>query len=135
METVDAVSGGNVPIFERCYLGGPNNLRGFRYRDVGMVDRDLAGEETMGGKSSAYAQFEVTFPVVESVRFAMFVDAGFVHADSFDFIPNELAANYGIGLRIQLPMGPLAVDYAIPLRSDNCADDSPQFQFYVDYKY
>ena len=135
METVDAVSGGNVPIFERCYLGGPNNLRGFRYRDVGMVDESLAGDETMGGKSSAYAQFEVTFPVVDSVRFAMFVDAGFVHADSFDFIPNELAANYGIGLRIQLPMGPLAVDYAIPLRSDNCADDSPQFQFYVDYKY
>ncbi len=135
METVDAVSGGEVPIFERCYLGGPANLRGFRYRDVGMVDPSLAGDETMGGKTSAFAQFEVTFPVVESVRFAMFVDVGFVHEDSFDFIPNELAADYGVGLRIQLPMGPLAVDYAIPLCTDNCADDSPQFQFYVDYKY
>ncbi len=135
LETVEAVSGDNVPIFERCYLGGPANLRGFRYRDVGMIDEALSGDETMGGNSSAYVQFEVTLPVVESVRFAMFVDIGFVHEDSFDFAPNELAADYGIGLRINLPMGPLAVDYAIPFKSENCADDDGQFQFYVDYKY
>lgn len=135
VETVDAVSGDDVPIFERCYLGGPANLRGFRYRDVGMIDEALSGDETMGGKSSAFVQFEVTLPVVESVRFAMFVDVGFVHEDSFDFAPNELAADYGIGLRINLPMGPLAVDYAIPFKSENCADDDGQFQFYVDYKY
>ena len=136
LETVDTVSGGDeVPIFERCYLGGPANLRGFRYRDVGMIDEALAGDETMGGNSSAFVQFEVTLPVIESVRFAMFVDAGFVHKDSFDFKPTEWAADYGIGLRINLPMGPLAVDYAIPFKSANCADDDGQFQFYVDYKY
>ena len=136
LETVDTVSGGDdVPIFERCYLGGPANLRGFRYRDVGMIDEALSGDETMGGNSSAFVQFEVTLPVIESVRFAMFVDAGFVHKDSFDFKPTEWAADYGIGLRINLPMGPLAVDYAIPFKSANCADDDGQFQFYVDYKY
>lgn len=136
LQTIDTVdSNEEVPIFERCYLGGPTNLRGFRYRDVGMVDEKLAGDETMGGNSSAFVQFEVTVPLVESMRFAMFVDAGFVHADSFDFQPNEWAANYGIGLRINLPMGPLAVDYAIPFKSENAADDDGQFQFYVDYKY
>lgn len=136
LETVDTVSGGDdVPIFERCYLGGPANLRGFRYRDVGMIDEALAGDETMGGNSSAFVQFEVTLPVIESVRFAMFMDAGFVHKDSFDFQPTDWAADYGIGLRINLPMGPLAVDYAIPFKSENCADDDGQFQFYVDYKY
>ena len=136
LETIDTVkSDEQVPIFERCYLGGPANLRGFRFRDVGMVDEKLAGDETMGGNSSAFVQFEVTLPIVESVRFAMFVDAGFVHKDSFDFKPNEWAADYGIGLRLNLPMGPLAVDYAIPFKSENCADDDGQFQFYVDYKY
>ena len=136
LETIDTVkSDEEVPIFERCYLGGPANLRGFRYRDVGMVDEALAGDETMGGNTSAFVQFEVTLPIVESVRFAMFVDAGFVHKDSFDFQPNQWAADYGIGLRINLPMGPLAVDYAIPFKSENCADDGGQFQFYVDYKY
>ena len=136
LETVDTVkSGDDVPIFERCYLGGPSNLRGFRFHDVGMVDEALAGDETMGGNTSAFVQLEMTLPIVESVRFAMFVDAGFVHKNSFDFKLAEWAADYGIGLRINLPMGPLAVDYAIPFKSENCADDGGQFQFYVDYKY
>lgn len=136
LETVDSIdSDKEVPIFERCYLGGPANLRGFRFRDVGMINRELAGDETMGGNTSAFAQFEVTLPLMESMRFAMFVDAGFVHKDSFDFAPSEFAANYGIGLRINLPMGPLAVDYAIPFKNGNAADDDGQFQFYVDYKY
>ncbi len=136
LETIDTVkSGEDVPIFERCYLGGPSNLRGFRFRDVGMVDESLAGDETMGGNTSAFVQLEVTFPIVESVRFAMFVDAGFVHKSSFDFQPTDWAADYGVGLRINLPMGPLAVDYAIPFKSANSVDDGGQFQFYVDYKY
>ncbi len=135
-ETIDTVnSDKEVPIFERCYLGGQGDLRGFRYRDVGMLDPKLAGDETMGGKSSAYAQFEVTIPIIESIRFATFVDVGFVHEDSFDFNPSEFAADYGFGLRINLPMGPLAVDYAIPFKTDNAIDRSGQFQFYVDYKY
>ena len=124
-----------VPIFERCYLGGPTNLRGFRYRDVGMVDRRLAGDETMGGNSSAYAQVEMTLPLFEAVRFAVFADAGFVHPDSFDFKFREFASDYGFGLRVNLPMGPLAVDYAIPISAHNAAEKQGQFQFYVDYKY
>lgn len=136
VETIDTLKGDEtVPIFERCYLGGPNNLRGFRYRDVGMVDEALAGDETMGGNSSAYVQLEMTVPVFESVRFALFMDAGFVNADSFDFSTSELSADYGFGLRINLPMGPLAVDYAIPFKTGNAIDRNGQFQFYVDYKY
>ncbi|MDO5451226.1 MAG: outer membrane protein assembly factor BamA [Akkermansia sp.] len=135
-DTVKAVDKNKeVPVFERCYLGGPNNLRGFRYRDVGMIDKELAGDETMGGNSSAYAQLEMTLPLVDSIRLAVFVDAGFVHKDSFDFRMNQFAADYGVGLRLNLPMGPLAVDYAIPFKTANAADDKGQFQFYVDYKY
>ncbi len=135
-ETIDTVDDKKeVPIFERCYLGGQGNLRGFRYRDVGMIDPERAGDETMGGKSSAYVQLEVTLPVIESIRFAAFVDAGFVHAGAADFAPTDIAADYGIGLRINLPMGPLAVDYAIPFKKGNAIDRSGQFQFYVDYKY
>lgn len=136
LETVDTVDSKDVvPLFERCYLGGPNNLRGFRYHDVGMMDEALAGDETMGGNSSAFVQLEATVPVFESIRFAVFMDAGFVNKDSFDFRTSDISADYGIGLRINLPMGPLAVDYAIPFRTGNAVDRSGQFQFYVDYKY
>ena len=136
VETVEAAKGDkDVPLFERCYLGGPNNLRGFRYRNVGMVDKDIAGDETMGGNSSAYMQLEMTVPVFEAVRFAMFYDVGFVNEKSFDFSSSGLCSDYGIGLRVNLPMGPLAVDYAIPVKCGNGIDKGGQFQFYVNYKY
>ncbi len=136
VQTIDTVnSDEEVPLFERCYLGGPNNLRGFRYRDVGLVDEAIAGDETMGGKTSAYVQLEATFPLVDSLRFAVFADAGFVNADSCDFSTSTYSADVGVGLRLNLPMGPIAVDYAIPVKTGEAIDRSGQFQFYVDYKY
>jgi len=136
VETIDSLDGDKeVPIFERCYLGGPNNLRGFRFRDVGMVDEKLAGDETMGGNTSAFAQFEVTVPLVDSMRFAMFADVGFVNPDTCDFSTSNFSADVGVGLRLNLPMGPIAVDYAIPVKTGEAIDRSGQFQFYVDYKY
>ena len=136
MEAVQTVhSDKMVPMFERCYLGGPYNLRGFRYRDVGMIDERISGDETMGGNSSAFIQAEVSFPILETVRFAVFVDAGFVHEQAYNFRPDEIAADYGFGLRINLPVGPLAVDYALPIRKNNAVNRSGQFQFYADYKY
>jgi outer membrane protein insertion porin family len=116
-------------------LGGPNNLRGFRYRDVGMIDEALAGDESMGGQSSAFVQLEMTLPLVDSLRFAVFADAGFVNADACDFSTSDYSADVGIGLRLNLPMGPIAVDYAIPVKTGQAIDRSGQFQFYVDYKY
>ncbi len=136
VETIDAVNKDEeVPIFERCYLGGPANLRGFRFRDVGMIDERLAGDETMGGNSSAFVQAEVSIPLADMARLAFFVDAGFVHRDSFDFRLKDFCADYGIGLRLNLPIGPLAVDYAIPFKTANAIDRSGQFQFYANYKY
>ncbi len=136
MKTVEAIDKNEqVPIFEAAFLGGPHDLRGFRYRDVGLVDELLAGNETMGGNSSFYAQFEVTVPVIDNIRFAAFFDAGFVHADSFDFAPELWAADVGVGIRLTLPIGPLAADFAIPVASDNAIDNGAQFQFYADYEY
>ncbi len=136
MQTVDTVdSNETVPIFESLYLGGPKDLRGFRYRDVGLIDTLIAGDETIGGNSSFYMQLEVTVPVVETIRMAAFLDFGFVHADSFDFAPELWAADVGIGVRMNLPMGPLAADIAFPIASDNAIDEGMQFQFYADYEY
>lgn len=134
--TIDTTKGSEeVPLFERCYLGGQNNLRGFRYRDVGYYDPAVTGDETAGGRSSFYVQFEYTVPIVESVRLAVFYDAGFVNQDAFDFSAGKWATDYGIGLRLNLPIGPLAIDYAIPVQTNNAIDDGGQFQFYVNYQY
>lgn len=129
--------GRDVPVFDRLYLGGPQNLRGFKYRNVAPYIEGTygSGDETMGGKSSAFVQFEYTIPIVEEVRFAIFYDIGVVNEGSYDFNTSKYASDWGIGLRLNLPFGPIAVDYAWPVESGNAIDEGGQFQFYMNYKF
>ena len=136
---VDEFGGdGEVPIFERQFLGGSRDLRGFEFRDVGPRDSDgpNATEEVLGGSSSFFASLELTFPITERVRGAVFYDIGFVNEDPWDFSTSDLASDAGVGLRLNLPIGPLAVDYAIPIQTpDDESDNGGQFNFYLNYQF
>jgi len=128
---VDNVSGDEVPIFDRMFLGGGRTLRGFEFRDVGPRDSDYTNE-VFGGNSLGYVTFEYTVPIIETVRAAVFSDTGFVNADSWDLSANELYSDVGVGIRLKLPISPLplALDYAIPVSSpDSEADKGGQFNF------
>jgi len=133
---VDAISG-EVPIFERMFLGGGRTLRGYEFRDVGPRDTGFT-EEVYGGKSLGYMTLEYTVPIIETIRAAVFYDMGFVNESTWDPSPSDLYTNVGIGLRLQLPISPLpiALDYAIPLNTpDDAADKGGQFNFYLNYQY
>ena len=125
-----------VPIFDRESLGGPQSLRGFENRDVGP--RDPLTDEVLGGNTSAFASIEYTFPLVDRVRGAVFYDAGVVDAGSWEF-GNGLYHDAGFGLRLNLPFGPLAIDYGIPLGTpdgvEENADQGGQFHFYLNYAF
>lgn len=139
--TVDSYGDGDVPIFDRVFLGGQRDLRGFEFRDLGP--RDSTGpdatQEALGGGTAAFVTAEVTFPIFEKVRGAAFVDAGFVNEDAWDFSPENFYANGGLGLRLDIPgVGPLALDYAVPVAvpdDDEEADKGGQFNFYINYQY
>ena len=134
--SVDMVetSGGETPIYDRQFLGGARNLRGFEYRDVGP--RDPATGDVIGGDTAGYLTAEWSFPLVSSIRGAVFYDAGFVNLDSFDFDVSDYYSDAGFGLRMNLPFGPIALDYAFPLESpDPLAENGGQFNFYVDYEF
>ena len=124
-------NGNRVRIYDRLFLGGSNNLRGFEFRDVGP--RDSTGEP-LGGKTLARATIEYTFPLIEKARGAIFYDTGFVNADSYDFGTDHLASDIGFGLRLDLPIGPLRVDYGIPLQKDG-RSGSGKFNFNVGYQF
>jgi outer membrane protein insertion porin family len=133
---VDAIDG-NVPIFERMFLGGGRTLRGFEFRDIGG-DRDAASGEVLGGQSLAFLSVEYTVPIIETVRAAVFYDTGFVNSDSWDIGPDDVYSDIGLGIRLKLPISPvpLALDYAIPVSSpDDDADKGGQFNFYLNYEY
>lgn len=124
-------SGDRVPIFDRLFLGGSNNLRGFEFRDVGPRDRH---GEPLGGKTLARATVEYTFPIIEKVRGAVFYDTGFVHSDAYDFGSEHIASDYGLGVRLDLPIGPLRIDYGFPLQSDGRGKGG-KFNFNVGYQF
>lgn len=127
-----------IPIFERQFLGGARDLRGFLFRDIGPRDSQGANatQEALGGATSFFSSLELTFPIVDRVRGAVFYDMGFVNADPWDFSGSDLASDVGMGLRLDLPLGPLAVDYAIPLQvPDEEADNGGQFNFYLNYQF
>lgn len=128
---VDSINGGDVPIFDRMFLGGGRTLRGFEFRDVGPRD-DGYTDEVYGGKSLGYVTFEYTVPIIETVRAAVFCDTGFVNKGSWDISPDDIYSDVGIGIRLKLPISPLplALDYAIPVSSpDEKADKGGQFNF------
>jgi outer membrane protein insertion porin family len=120
-----------VPIYDKLFLGGSNDLRGFDFRDVSP--RDINGEP-LGGKSLARFTVEYTVPIIEKARAAVFYDTGFVNFESWNYNTNHLVSDIGIGLRLDLPIGPIRIDYAIPLQKD-VYGGSGKFNFNVGYQF
>jgi len=132
LATVDTVDGsGQVPIFDRLWLGGANNLRGFQFREVGPNN----GGVYYGGNSLGYGTLEMTFPIITRVRGAFFVDAGYVNQNSWDFNGTDYNADYGFGVRLDLPIGPIRIDYGIPFVSDQYNGGPGQIQFNIGYQF
>src|SRR6266536_2050083 len=123
-------SGSDVPIFERLFLGGSNNLRGFPYREVGPQQNG----EPIGGKSMARSTVELTFPIIEKARGAIFYDTGFVNYSQWSFGFTNIASDIGVGLRLDLPIGPLRLDYGYPIQRDGY-NGGGHFNFNVGYQF
>ena len=99
-----------VHIYDRLFLGGSNDLRGFDFRDVSP--RDITGEP-VGGQSLAAFTIEYTMPIIEKARFAVFFDSGFVNRRPWDFDANDYVEFDTQALRSQLrvrPDGPVFVN-------------------------
>ena len=124
-------SGTQVPIYERLFLGGSNNLRGFPFREVGPQDEN---GEPVGGQSLARATFEWTFPIIEKARGALFYDMGFVNSSAWSFGFNHMASDVGVGIRLDLPIGPLRLDYGYPVMRDGY-NGGGHFNFNVGYQF
>jgi outer membrane protein insertion porin family len=121
-----------VPLFDRWFLGGMYSLRGFKYRRAGSDETYQAGEP-IGGNTYWFGSAEYSVPIIERLRFAVFYDIGNVYARAYDFNFGEFLDNWGVGLRLNLPIGPLRFDYGIPIHTGKYTGDSGRFQFGVGY--
>ena len=119
----------DVPFFEKFFLGGPYNLRGWDYREAGPQD----SKEPNGGNSYSYLSAEYTFKIADPLRFAVFYDGGFLRTNDFKFLPGDETEgwhdNWGLGARIMVMGMPLRLDLGFPISDPSKTGGSPQFHF------
>ena len=139
------ISGGDVPFYDRYFLGGIYDLRGFKYRNIGTRESNpyVGGTvypEPIGGDSFWYGTLEYSLPIFQmqggaGLRCALFYDVGSVGHGSYTFSGN-FDDDWGVGLRLNIPrLGPLRLDYGIPISHDQYNGRSGQFQFSAGYQH
>jgi outer membrane protein insertion porin family len=119
----------DVPFFEKFFLGGPYNLRGWDYREAGPQ----SSSEPKGGNSYSYLSAEYTFKIADPLRFAFFYDGGFLRTGDFKFFPGDGMQgwhdNWGMGARIMVMGMPLRLDLGFPITDPSKTGGAPQFHF------
>lgn len=129
----------DVPFYERFYLGGLYTMRGYKYRSISP--REAGFDEPVGGNTYWFGYAEYSIPIFQQdkergvgIRLAAFYDVGNVESGAYDYSHlNHFNDNWGIGLRLNLPIGPLRLDYGIPITHDKDNGSSGRFQFGVGY--
>jgi outer membrane protein insertion porin family len=105
---VPTVGGGEIPIFERFFLGGPYSIRGFRSRELSPKDPNTG--EAIGGNKELIGNLEYVFPLVSEIAFkgVVFFDVGNTWAQGkWPWDGEQLRYASGVGVRWYSPMGPL----------------------------
>lgn len=91
---------GDMPLSQRFTMGGSDTLRGYE-------------DDQFRGNSMLKATLEYRFPIVKKVQGVLFTDNGYAwdkrHEDEFDM--GLIKNSYGVGLRINSPLGPVKLDY------------------------
>ncbi|KAM2046886.1 hypothetical protein ACFX1T_005623 [Malus domestica] len=99
---------GNFPPHEAFAIGGTNSVRGYEEGAVGS------------GRSYAVGSGEISFPMIGPVGGVIFADYG-TDLGSGPTVPGDPAGarlkpgsgyGYGIGIRLDSPLGPLRLEYA-----------------------
>ncbi len=122
--SVQGASTFELPPDQRFYAGGSATIRGYAYQSVGPQFPDGTPE---GGTSIDAGTVEYRQRFGGSFGTALFVDAGQVGATSSPF-QGSVKIGAGLGLRYYTPIGPIRVDFAVPLVKD---PNSGSFQVYI----
>lgn len=116
-----------IPIDEKFYLGGIGTLRGYSARTVSPKDKDVY----IGGEKELFGNIEVKFPLLPEfgIKGVGFFDYG--NAWTGGFKPPSIYMSYGGGIRWASPMGPLRLEYGIPINPRFDDNKSGRFEFAI----
>jgi len=106
-----------LPRFERLFLGGEQDLRGFPVRGVGPLSPEGV---VVGGDQLAYLSVEYDYAPLPWLRWAGFVDAGNTWASDYAGSPlPHLRYDAGSEIQVQAPW------FGIPLRAGYAVNLNP----------
>ncbi len=117
----------NIPIYERYFLGGIDNMRGWMYDFLGPRDRHGL---VVGGNKYMVVNYELLFPLLEhyGVRGVLFFDWGNAFAPGQQINPAQFREDVGPGIRWNSPFGPLRIELGYVLNR-RPGDPIYQWQF------
>lgn len=139
--------GKDVPIDERFYAGGISTLRGYEGRSVSpyiLTDVQSTSQNSgavtsslerafVGGDKEAIFNAEYTIPLLKDagLKGVLFFDAGNVYGENQSMF-SSILMSYGAGIRWISPLGPLRLEYGIPLNPrDGIDKKSGRFEFSI----
>lgn len=120
---------GDVPLFERLYLGGPHTFPGFEYRRVGPRD----GKTPVGGEAGLYGLVEYSLPFFfREVRAVGLFAWGDLEPSIRDIAIDRFRTAAGGGLQVRLKVGPQGLPvnlYWMQALSSEEGDEEQVFSF------
>ncbi len=122
--TLQGPSLSEIPPDKLFFAGGGGSVRGYRYQSIGVTD---AGGTVTGGRYLLEGSIEGRMKINDSFGAVVFVDGGYVAADSFPSI-SDLRLGAGVGIRYYTGFGPIRLDLAVPL---NRRDGDPAYAIYA----
>lgn len=124
---------GEMPEVMAYRLGGPYSIRGYQMSGVGTGDAFVMGSAELATPIPFLDKLKIQF--LDNVRMTFFMDAGKIfNKNATDIIYDRpmQAVSAGIGLKVYIPgMGPLSVDYGIPLTNPGDSGSKGYFTFGV----
>jgi len=101
---------GQLPSYEKFYLGGIDTIRGFKYAQISP--RDPVTLEQIGGDKFVQMNLEYRFPLYKKLGLqgTLFFDAGQVYGSGQAYF-SSIRTSVGGGFRWFSPMGPLRVEW------------------------
>jgi outer membrane protein assembly complex protein YaeT len=104
--------GTNVPFSKKYFLGGATSLRGWgRYEVSPLSESGLP----LGGNSLLALNAELRGLLRGQLGGVLFVDAGNVWPNEWQYDPADLRVAVGAGLRYETPVGPVRFDFGYQL--------------------
>jgi outer membrane protein insertion porin family len=112
---VPTEDGADLPIELRLFNGGARSVRSFSERELGPTVNGYA----TGGEAAWNINTEITRGITESLRAVAFVDAGALARDYDGIGSADIEVAAGLGIRLNLPIGPARLEYGHNLTRDS----------------